>query len=139
MNILHESWKRMTHDQDQQDDFIDLVCRYSDSTRYYHTLEHIRELIQGALVSDYKEDAALHRAIWWHDAIYDTTRHDNEERSADQAALRLAAWGEPEAEIERVRTLILITRTHQIPEGDPIAAKLIDLDLSILAARREKY
>lgn len=139
MEILLTSWNYVTGGQKRNDTFVDLVCRYSDSVRKHHDLEHIREMLQGLLAMEQRACADLHRAVWWHDAIYDSTRKDNEERSADLAAQTLASWGVPEAEIQRVQNLILVTKHHDAPHGDRDAATLIDLDLSILAAIPEKY
>jgi predicted metal-dependent HD superfamily phosphohydrolase len=139
MNILDESWRRVTRGQVRKDEFIDLVCRYSDSTRRYHSLEHIREMLHALQTTPQNESVALHRAIWWHDAVYDTTRSDNEERSATLAVQTLAEWEVADPEIERVRALIEVTKHHNAPPDDAEAAILIDLDLSILSAGRAKY
>jgi predicted metal-dependent HD superfamily phosphohydrolase len=125
--------------QVRNDEFTDLVCRYSDNTRRYHNLEHIRDILQGLLTTPENESSALHRAIWWHDAVYDSMRRDNEERSAALAQQTLSAWGVSDPEIERVRVLIELTKHHNVPHDDAEATILVDLDLSILAAGRAKY
>ena len=139
MNLLAESWRYVTRGQERGEAFVDLVCRYSDSTRYYHSLEHLREMLRRLFASDFRESIALHRALWWHDAIYDATRHDNEAQSAALAASTLAFWGEPADAIEPVCALILATRHQPLPMPDAPTSFLLDLDLSILAASPERY
>jgi predicted metal-dependent HD superfamily phosphohydrolase len=139
MNIIDDSWRRVTGGRARREEFFDLVCRYSDTARHYHNFEHIRDMLRNLYQTDVREDRALHRAIWWHDAIYDSTRSDNEERSAELAAQTLTVWNEPSGEIDRVVALILITKRHEVPANDGIAKTLIDLDLQILAAPSEKY
>lgn len=70
-------------------------------------------------------------AIWFHDAIYDPRRHDNEARSADWAVgvLRRALAGE--AATGRVRDLVLATR-HDGPAATADQRLLLDVDLAIL-------
>ncbi len=139
MNILHDSWLYVTGGRARKNEFIDLVCRYSDTQRHYHNLEHIRAMLQGLHATALYAIPALHRAIWWHDAIYDSTRSDNEERSAELASQTLASWHESPGEIAHVIRLILTTQRHEVPKDDPLAQTLVDLDLEILASQPEKY
>lgn len=139
MNLLQDSWRRVTEGVERKETFIDLVCRYSDTERHYHNLEHIRDMLRSLRATDLYPNADLHRAIWWHDAIYDSTRSDNEERSAELAVQTLTDWQLPPIEIARVEALILVTKRHEVPVDDPIAQALVDLDLQILASPPAKY
>jgi len=139
LNILHDSWMRVAGRYARKDAFIDLVCRYSDTQRHYHNLEHIRAMLQDLHTTDLSANPTLHRAIWWHDSIYDSTRSDNEERSAELAAQTLTTWKVSPTEIARVAGLILITKRHEVSVEDSIAQALVDLDLQILASGPEKY
>jgi predicted metal-dependent HD superfamily phosphohydrolase len=79
--------------------------------RRYHSLQHLGECIaqlEGAL------DLAVHAgdveiALWFHDAIYGLQAKDNEQRSADWAAGELTRSGAGEAQVRRVRALIMAT------------------------------
>jgi predicted metal-dependent HD superfamily phosphohydrolase len=113
--------------------FDDLVTRYTAVNRRYHTLAHIDACLQ---VFDRVRTVAQHPdlielAIWFHDAIYDSRRSDNEESSARLAVDALARLGVPPATTQAVHDLILVTR-HTAPPADPDAALLVDIDLSIL-------
>lgn len=118
-----------------------LSQRYREPQRHYHTLAHIE-----AMLAHFDAHRALAcqadcvvAAIWFHDAIYDPTRGDNESRSGTLAASSLGALGWPLAACERVATLIELTARHQAPPGDGDAALLIDMDLSILVAAPAIY
>jgi predicted metal-dependent HD superfamily phosphohydrolase len=55
---------------------------YSEPHRHYHTLVHVQDLL--TKFEQYKFLVEAHEeieaAIWFHDALYDPTRYDNEER-----------------------------------------------------------
>lgn len=115
----------------------DLRRRYNEAHRVYHNQAHLEALF--SLLEEYEipERPAVELAVWFHDAVYDPTRTDNEERSAELARTRLDQLGLQEALRQRVRELILATKTHQA--ADPTAAWLLDADLAILGAEPEAY
>jgi predicted metal-dependent HD superfamily phosphohydrolase len=103
---------------------------------------HIEDcLAQVAASTDMDESqrALMDAAIWFHDAIYDATRSDNEAESARLAAERLTAEGAPPAFIDEVVRLILLTAGHSVQAGDAIGARLVSIDLSILGAEPDRY
>ena len=57
--------------------------------RAYHTLRHIEACLAWMRDAPLEDDdrIAAEFAIWFHDAVYDTRASDNEERSADLAAM----------------------------------------------------
>jgi len=120
----------------------ELIARYSEPHRRYHTMVHIEDcLAQVAASTDMDENqrALMDAAIWFHDAIYDATRNDNEAASAKLAAERLTAEGAPPAFIDEVVRLILLTAGHSVQAGDAIGARLVSIDLSILGAEPDRY
>jgi predicted metal-dependent HD superfamily phosphohydrolase len=120
----------------------ELIARYSEPHRRYHTMVHIEDcLAQVAASTDMDEDqrALMDAAIWFHDAIYDATRSDNEAESAKLAADRLAVEGAPQAFIDEVVRLILLTAGHSVQADDALGARLVSIDLSILGADRDRY
>ncbi len=117
-----------------------LAALYSAPERHYHGLAHVEALL--ALAERHRDRIAdrpaLEAAIWFHDAIYDSRRHDNETRSAALAKEWLAGRCEPER-LDRIAAMIEATRTHSLPDLDDAAARddaalFLDMDLSILAA-----
>src|SRR5215467_4942919 len=93
----------------------ELVRAYRAPDRHYHNLAHIEAMLdlmrwhRGAL----SDPTSVEAAIWFHDAVYDTRRHDNEEKSAELAVARLAGVLSP-ADIERVAKMIQATAGHLV-------------------------
>lgn len=119
----------------------DLLSRYAEAHRGYHNVEHLAEVLQAVdLLSSYADDVtAVLLAAFWHDAVYDPTRGDNEELSAQLAESRLAQLALDDALIRRVTALVRLTITHDPAPGDRDGAVLCDADLAILAAPPERY
>ena len=114
--------------------------RYQESHRAYHTLRQLREAHDALLECRDRGEGwdDIRLALWFHDAIYDTHRHDNEERSADWAREELLRAGAPEAVAARVQALVLATKHREPPDGND-ARLLVDADLSILAAPPDRF
>ena len=118
----------------------ELVALYRQPGRHYHGLAHIEALL--ALASEYRDrlsdPEAVDAAIWFHDAIYDSRRSDNEARSAALATEKLSSHAAPER-LARIVAMIEATATHALPDlGDEAATRdaafFLDMDLSILGA-----
>lgn len=121
--------------------FNALVEHYSDGARAYHNLSHIQSLIalSDSLLDKIHNQDAHYFAIWFHDAIYDTRRADNEEKSAEFAAEALAGITVPERTIADVREMILATKHHRAAGLSWDMQAFLDLDTSILGAPEEIY
>jgi predicted metal-dependent HD superfamily phosphohydrolase len=120
-----------------------LVAAYAEPHRRYHTARHLDECFAAlpALRSAAERPAEIELALWFHDAIYDTRRHDNEARSATWAREVVARAGLGADVGERVATLIMATRHDAVPAGAD-ACVLVDIDLKILGeapARFDEY
>ena len=66
--------------------FLDLVHRYSEPHRRYHTVLHVEDCLNeylNAIKNDGATDPAVVLAIFWHDAVYQGVSGDDESRSAD--------------------------------------------------------
>jgi predicted metal-dependent HD superfamily phosphohydrolase len=128
--------------------FLDLVTAYSSAGRFYHTLEHIQQMldtieqmrkpspIQAPLAIDFP---TIQLAAWFHDVIYDPRAKDNEEKSAEYAASALNQLQVPITTIDRIKALILNTKTHQAAPTDLDSQVLLDSDLAILGASELEY
>lgn len=121
--------------------FDDLASRYSGKYRHYHTLEHLRECFE--LFDQYRglfaEPDTAELALWFHDAVLDTRKADNEEQSAALARKVLSELGVDEKIIGRVEHMILATKKHIVDENDLDTALMLDIDMAILAARPVRY
>jgi len=121
--------------------FDELLTRHSESQRSYHGLSHLTALLDlmNKHAAHIAPGSAPRLAIWWHDAIYDPTRHDNEEQSAVLARNDLARLGAPADLIEEVADIILTTKNHwagpSVGEGD----YFLDADIAILGAPPAAY
>ena len=135
-------WRQLGAPADEEL-FGKVVERYSEPHRRYHTLQHLQECF-GHLedVRSFAEQASeVELALWFHDAIYVTTRKDNEELSAEWARDSALSLGVSPEQAERIAGLVMATKHDAVPIGRD-AAVLVDIDLAILgadAARFDEY
>lgn len=121
--------------------FADIARRYGSEPRVYHTLAHIRQVLDDVdrLAPFASKLAEVQLAAWLHDAVYDPRAADNEEQSAAYATQLLGQLGQPQALIAEVQRLILLTRHHETSADDGNAHVLLDADLAILGAAPAAY
>jgi len=118
----------------------ELVASYSAPDRFYHTLQHLEacllwlDRVRGLC----RRPDEVELALWFHDAVYDTRRSDNEEKSAEWMERVAREQGLPEQIVERVRAFILATR-HGTGAVAHDAALIADIDLAILGAAPEQF
>ncbi len=118
----------------------DLVARYSEAHRHYHTTQHLAECFEklASLRTHAKHPSEVEVALWFHDAIYDTRRHDNEALSAALASATGDTVGLDPAKRDRMTALVLATRHAALPSDDDERV-LVDVDLSILGAPPARF
>jgi predicted metal-dependent HD superfamily phosphohydrolase len=118
--------------------FDDVANHYSDPGRFYHTLDHISNVLEAveSLGSSARNLNAVKLAAWLHDVIYDSKASDNEERSAEFAERLCQELAIPEG--RDIASLILKTKTHDAGD-DPDAKVLLDADLAVLGASEPAY
>ena len=136
-------WRELGASESDDALFSRLVKCYSEPHRKYHTMQHLNEcfahLESAGSFAERPEEVEL--ALWFHDAVYDTRRKDNEERSAEWARDSALAAGLSEDHARRVHGLVMATMHNAVPIGKD-AAVLVDIDLSILGsdvARFDEY
>lgn len=119
----------------------ELLRRYAEPHRRYHTTTHLTEVLDHVdeLAAEADDADAVRLAAWFHDAVYDPVRGDNEERSAALAERMLAGAGRPAATVAEVARLVRLTTTHDPRDGDRDGAVLCDADLAVLAAAPDRY
>ena len=117
-----------------------LLDRWAEPHRKYHTLQHLRECLalfeRERASAEHPGEVAI--ALWFHDAVYDTSRHDNEARSADWAARVLREAGASEAVAGRVHALVTATCHGEAPVT-PDARLVVDIDLAVLGAEPARF
>jgi predicted metal-dependent HD superfamily phosphohydrolase len=113
--------------------------------RHYHIWKHplsMRSLAErhAHLIADMQSVLAM---IAFHDAVYDSRRNDNEERSASLAREMLSSTVAPD-QLEFILAGIRATQRHLIPDGLSSGRRgdvafLLDADLSILGASEAEF
>lgn len=118
----------------------ELLSRYCEPHRAYHTLQHLQECLtlRRELGEPCTSPAEIDIALWFHDAIYEPARNDNEARSADWLDEVAVQAGLGDGVRGRLRDLVLVTR-HSAAPATPDEALLVDVDLSILGAPAERF
>jgi len=119
----------------------DLLDRWREPQRRYHTLSHLTAVLDHVdVLQEYADRPDLVRlAAWFHDAVYLPDRSENEERSARLAERALPEAGVPAAATAEVARLVRLTTTHAPADDDRDGQVLCDADLAILAAPPSAY
>lgn len=124
---------------------MQLVQIYTGPDRYYHDLRHIKTLL--ALAEEHAreiaDNEAVEAAIWFHDAVYDTRKADNEVQSAKLATQLLAGVAASER-LEFIAAMIKASAKHHAPISlQGAAAKdcalFLDMDLAILGSPAAEF
>ncbi len=136
----HGTWGALGVAAGDAAEYAMLITRYDEPHRHYHTRRHLDECFAHLdPVRAFAERVGeVELALWYHDAVYEPRRADNEARSADLAGSALSRAGAIPVVQERVRALILATR-HDTPPSTPDEALLVDIDLAILAADDARF
>jgi predicted metal-dependent HD superfamily phosphohydrolase len=109
-----------------------LLSQYSESVRHYHGVGHIVSMLDGfdAIKAVFGQPLAVELAIFFHDAIYDPSRRDNEEQSAIKMQ-ELLGGPVDRTLLEPAARSIEATKQHTLtPSHD--TNLLLDLDMAIL-------
>ena len=120
--------------------FEEVMARYAEAHRRYHTVRHLEECFEvlARVRGEAERPGEVELALWFHDAVYDTKRHDNEQRSAQWAR---SVVGRTRLDVDvgdRVAALVMATRHDATPVGAD-ACVLVDVDLSILGAEPLRF
>ncbi|MFA1544878.1 HD domain-containing protein [Actinomadura chokoriensis] len=120
---------------------VELDERYGEPHRRYHTRAHLTAVLDlvDELAGHAADPDAVRLAAWFHDAVYDPERADNEERSACLAARMLADTDLSPAGVQEVTRLVELTTTHAPDEDDRNGQVLCDADLAVLGADPDTY
>jgi len=140
--VFLQKWAELAADleldaQPAKDIGLDLAACHTEPHRHYHTMDHITAVLRH--LDDLHAGTPTARlAAFFHDAVYQPTRSDNEAQSAELAREVLTAVDRPEA--DDVAAIVLATAGHELPaDGPRETAAFLDADLAILAADRSAY
>lgn len=129
-----------------------LMEHYREAHRYYHTLQHLQECFEhlsnlwrfdeGQTLSERllpnTNRAVIEIALWFHDAIYNPHRTDNEFQSGQWAYQVSRAVGLRAEIAHQIQELILASKHDAMPQH--LDAKiLVDVDLAILGAAQKRF
>jgi len=118
--------------------WLEIEKCYNRSDRHYHTLAHLENLLNE--LQPYRDSVNWHTivfAIAYHDAVYNTLKSNNEEKSADLAVKRLASIAFHESDCMQCKKLILATKKHEFADDE--TNLFTDADLAILGADPHVY
>jgi predicted metal-dependent HD superfamily phosphohydrolase len=135
-----ESWGLLGLQPPKWELLLQVMAGYEDAGRFYHTVQHLAECFgrfdEGRELAERAGEVAL--ALWFHDAVYDTRRADNESESAAWAARAVHEAGGDDEVADRIGRLVLATAHSSLPAaGDP--SLIVDIDLAILGADPPRY
>ena len=108
----------------------ELQAGYGHPSRHYHNEKHIVAMLNGATGLEFNDPNMARLAIFFHDVIYDPTRSDNEQRSANLLREKLADLVVSER-LDRAADIITATNDHKAT-GDHDTDLVLDLDMAIL-------
>lgn len=102
-----ESWRQLGASATDESLYLQLVACYSEPHRHYHTVQHLTECLAllEAVEDQADRPAEVAIALWFHDAVYQPKRHDNEQKSADWASRSILAAGIDHSVADRIHGL----------------------------------
>lgn len=125
----------------------DLLVRWSEPVRRYHTTRHLvevfwalEELEKAGELND-RQCSVARLAAWFHDAIYDPEADpgSNEADSAVLARKTLKQLGIGDRDLAVINRLIRLTAGHDADVEEPLDAAFQDADMWILSAPQERF
>ncbi len=132
---------KYTTDQNlKQKLWTEIERNYSSKKRHYHTLSHLEDISTqlDEIRKKLNDREVILFTLYYHDAIYDARKTDNEERSAALAMRRMEEIGVPEESRSKCAAQIIATKSHQkSPDSD--TNLFTDADLSILGRPWDDY
>ena len=149
MPTLHKRWRTLWNEVGGNASgadicFDDLIRRYRERWRTYHTRHHIEAmLIEFDAFRESDEfrlidPKVVEMAVWYHDAIYYPEMRNNEERSAELFRMVGECTYLAEPFVRKVMLAILATK-HSEASDDPDVRTLCDLDLAILGQPKKLF
>ena len=111
-----------------------LLDMWNESHRHFHNLDHLSDVIEqinesyGNKKIDEKQREKLYLTALFHDVIYEPSRNDNEERSAE--FFMNVCEDKSNKDILEIRDAILDTKTHE--SKTPLAETFNKFDMNVI-------
>lgn len=120
-------------------DFREILTRYAEPGRAYHTVEHVLDCLRWLAASEELADRPLEvrLALIYHDVICSPGGIDNEKRSAELFRAHADASCLPNGPAERIVGMIESTALHGACDGD--GALVNDIDLAVLGSSPHQF
>jgi len=141
---LRVAWQRHLGTSAAAAEWFDTVLgAYRAEGRHYHGVRHVAWVVRHvvAIADDHPVgdlDATV-AAAFFHDAIYEPARHDNESESAAMAERAVREIGWPDGASGHVAAMVMATADHDVAGADRDTAVLLAADLAVLAAEPARY
>ncbi len=142
MKTLRDRFTNYYQDSFKVKETFDLLSDlYSEKHRAYHNLNHIKFLLENfENYAEFIEDkTCIFFAIWFHDAIYEPQKNDNEKQSAELAIKLLQQISLPTEKISKIEQIILATEKHLCENLNFDGKLFLDFDLAIFGTESETY
>jgi len=138
---LHKEWIRLGERLSKNSLLLDSIWKkiekkYTGKKRHYHIYSMLQLAEENK--NQIRDMDILLFSIWFHDIIYNPSKQNNEEKSADYAKSIAEKFSLKKDQIKKLHQLILSTKSHQILVSKD-NAYLLDFDLSILGQNWEIY
>jgi len=126
-------WKELGSTANVAPAWVALTSHYTKPDRKYHNLNHVVHCLEifDTVRKQFNNPSTAELVLWYHDVIYDTHAHNNEEASLAYLLEDLTSLL-PKVKLPQVKDLIIATKHQVKAKGD--AALVQDIDLSILGA-----
>jgi predicted metal-dependent HD superfamily phosphohydrolase len=121
-----------------------IISMYDETGRYYHTLEHIKSMLQLSVQYQHciKDMISLQLAIFFHDIVYNAKSGTNEDDSV-VIFVNLLSNHLEKSIIDKVSRFIMSTKSHQLSDdnddNDDDEKLFLDFDMDVLSWPREYY
>ena len=139
--IFFELIQKYTNDQRLIEPlWTEIEKNYSKKKRHYHNLTHLENLYfqLSKVKSEIDDWDTLLFSLFYHDVIYNASKRDNEEKSADLAKENLLLIAYPIDKINTCYEQIMATKSHSVSDNNDTNL-FTDADLSILGQGWDVY
>ncbi|CAM9371006.1 unnamed protein product [Discosporangium mesarthrocarpum] len=114
---------------------------YRESSRYYHTLKHVEDMLEDLdRLEGLSRPDLVQLSIFFHDLIYEARSGTNEEDSAKMFEMFADEAGLDPSNVATVLAYIIATKKHDVLGSDDHDLRaFIDLDMAVIGREHDAY